>query len=362
MYALAQLGSKGRFPETCQRELVGFLANNHQLVPAKVETPINNLTGKEVCKADVPLFEPHATMATLYEQHQDTFKERILPDVDELERFWNDMEDNPQLKDHPVLYRRDWKRRAIPLVLHGDGVPLTGIGKSWSKVMDVFSVSSLLGRGSTRMRMFLTFSFFTSLSATADGVTSSDRLFQRLVWSLLWAWRGKHPTHDDCNIEYTDPLSEATRKAGKYLCGNFFFVLWIIQGDLDHLRTVYGLPNANSLTPCSWCPANSGGLPWNDFRDTAECFHQTWTKQRWQLWIGDRKHAIFTLPGVSILTVGVDLMHIKHLGTDKYMYGSVLYLLCFHVLSSSPLENLKVVADDVRQYLSFITHKFGIGT
>ena len=48
------------------------------------------------------------------------------------------MEDNPQLKDHPVLYRKDWKRRAIPLVLHGDGVPLTGIGKSWSKLMDVF--------------------------------------------------------------------------------------------------------------------------------------------------------------------------------------------------------------------------------
>ena len=112
------------------------------------------------------------------------------------------------MKDHPVLYRKDWKRRAIPLVLHGDGVPLTGIGKSWSKLVDVFSVSSLLGRGSTRMRMFLIFSFFTSLSATADGITSSDRLFQRLVWSLFWAWRGKHPTHDDCNIECTDPLSE----------------------------------------------------------------------------------------------------------------------------------------------------------
>ena len=76
-------------------------------------------------------------MATLYEQHQDTFKERILPDVDELETFWNAMEDNPQLRDHPVLNRRDWKRRAIPLVLHGDGVPLTGIGKSWSKLVDV---------------------------------------------------------------------------------------------------------------------------------------------------------------------------------------------------------------------------------
>ena len=87
------------------------------------------------------------------------------------------MEDNPQLKDHPVLYRRDWKRRAIPLVLHGDGVPLTGIGKSWSKLMGVFSVSSLLGRGSTRLKMFLIFAFLTSLSAAAAGITSSDRLF-----------------------------------------------------------------------------------------------------------------------------------------------------------------------------------------
>ena len=70
------------------------------------------------------------------------------------------MEDNPQLKDHPVHARRDWKRLAKPLVLHGDGVPLTGLGKSWSKVMDVFSISSLLGRGSTRLNVFLIVAFF----------------------------------------------------------------------------------------------------------------------------------------------------------------------------------------------------------
>ena len=139
----------------------------------------------------MPLFEPNATMATLYEHPQkNMFNERILPDVDELERFWNAMEDNPQLKDHPVRARRDWKRRAIPLVLHGDGVPLTGIGKSWTKLMDVFSISSLLGRGSTRLNMCLIYAFLTSLSATAAGTTSSDRLFKRLVWPLLWAWRG----------------------------------------------------------------------------------------------------------------------------------------------------------------------------
>ena len=97
------------------------------------------------------------------------------------------MEDNPQLKDHPVRYRRDWKRRAIPLVLHGDGVPLTGIGKSWSKLMDVFSISSHLGRCPTRLRMCLIFAFFTSLSATADdGIPSSARPFStaRMVIAL----------------------------------------------------------------------------------------------------------------------------------------------------------------------------------
>ena len=46
------------------------------------------------------------------------------------------MEDDPQLKDHPVLYRKDWKRHAMPVVLHDDGVPLTGIGKSFGKLMD----------------------------------------------------------------------------------------------------------------------------------------------------------------------------------------------------------------------------------
>ena len=46
------------------------------------------------------------------------------------------MEDNLQLKDNPVLYRKDWKRHAMPVVWHDDGVPLTGIGKSFCKLMD----------------------------------------------------------------------------------------------------------------------------------------------------------------------------------------------------------------------------------
>ena len=88
----------------------------------------------------------------------------VLPDVEELEQFWDCMEGHPQLIDHPVKDRPNWKKLAIPLCIHGDGVPLTGVGKSWSKFMDVFSVSSILGRGSTRQKMSLLWScfFFTA--------------------------------------------------------------------------------------------------------------------------------------------------------------------------------------------------------
>ena len=66
---------------------------------------------------------------------RDEFKENTFKDAfrDELEKFWNAMEDRMHLKDNPVLYRKDWKRHAMPVVLHDDGVPLTGIGKSFGK-------------------------------------------------------------------------------------------------------------------------------------------------------------------------------------------------------------------------------------
>lgn len=41
------------------------------------------------------------------------------------------------------------------------------------------------------------------------------------------------------------------------------------------------------------------------------------------------KHAIFSVPGVSILAFFADWMHVKYLGTDAYIYGSVLALLVY---------------------------------
>jgi len=46
----------------------------------------------------------------------------------------------------------------VPLSLHGDGTPSSGIGKSWSKMSDFFSWASLLvSCGHSEMVRFLIF-------------------------------------------------------------------------------------------------------------------------------------------------------------------------------------------------------------
>ena len=64
------------------------------------------------------------------------------------------------IQGHPVRNLPNFRRRAIPLSLHGDGVPVTGVGKSWGESMDIYSWNSLLGSGSTLQFNFYIWSIF----------------------------------------------------------------------------------------------------------------------------------------------------------------------------------------------------------
>jgi hypothetical protein len=41
------------------------------------------------------------------------------------------METHPQMSSHPLRGRADYRQKAIPLSLHGDGVPVAGVGKAF---------------------------------------------------------------------------------------------------------------------------------------------------------------------------------------------------------------------------------------
>ena len=58
------------------------------------------------------------------------------------------------MRSHPIRLE-DHPEDFIPLKLHGDGTPVTGLGKQWSQMVDIFSVSSILVYAPTILRLAL---------------------------------------------------------------------------------------------------------------------------------------------------------------------------------------------------------------
>ena len=97
---------------------------------------------------------------------------------------------------HPVQDRHGWERLCIPLGVHGDGVPVVGIGKAWSKVLNVWSWFSLIGVGNTRSKMFYTFSCFDKISIPGFPNGTLGPAFKLLHWSFYWLYQGVWPDRD----------------------------------------------------------------------------------------------------------------------------------------------------------------------
>jgi hypothetical protein len=88
--------------------------------------------------------------------------------------------------------RPDWRRRAVPIKLYGDGVPVTGVGKSWSKTMATYTFSSLVATGKTHEIVFLVWACMTLLAN--DSVTPAFDTKSRFCKKL--AGLSEHVTMD----------------------------------------------------------------------------------------------------------------------------------------------------------------------
>jgi hypothetical protein len=88
--------------------------------------------------------------------------------------------------------------------------------------------------------------------------------------------------------------------------------------------------------------ANNSNLPWRDNRPDAAWLATIWSVLDWQH-AGKRYNPLFEMAGVSVHTCSPDWMHIKHLGTDKVILGSILYALVNYVMDGSPEENLAMI-------------------
>jgi hypothetical protein len=348
--ALATLGSSGANVQNMHRDMMNRLPASKLPDAKQVLMPVLSKTSPlGFTNTLMKVWLPHEVFAALFHGYPDAWQKRILPDADCLANFWQAMEGTPRMLDSPLLERADYKSKCIPIRLHGDGVPCVGAGKSWSKSVDIFSWSSLLGTGSTVDFTFLVFAVFQVMLSTAFGHTTMAKFFQVLNWSLLWLYKGVWPDKDHEGRVFPQG-SEAARKAGTPLANGYYAILFVIAGDLDHFAKVLKLAHYGALQPCCFCQANNTDMSWTDFRPgTAAWWHRIWTPKAW-LDAHPQRIALFKLPGVSVVNAAVDFMHSKYLGVDQYCLGSVLWLLCFRVLQGSPDDNAQRVQDMIHDY------------
>ena len=111
---------------------------------------------------------------------------------------------------HPVRHRENHATRCVPIVIHGDAFPCMGVGKSWGKLMDSWSWSSLISKSRSKFSVFLIF----CLPNAFRGTDTLGVVYQKMVWSFGRIWTGKYDMknwdgsdiHDDKALPHTHVL------------------------------------------------------------------------------------------------------------------------------------------------------------
>ena len=348
---LSKLGTDGRHAGNCKRDLISHMKPSlitKSLHPMRL--PVKEGT-EDIKYETYDFLPPHALFSALYHEGEETFTDEILGgDRENVPKFWATQTDHPMYKDHPMhSHELDFRTKAVGLAIHNDDVPALGCGKSWAKLAECNSWSSVLARGPTEAINFCISFFFVCMAVSDRGRDTFDTMWKHIAWSLLALYNGYWPTHDADGDEYTHGFFK--EMAGEPLAGGYFGVMWILRNDLDAMFKRFHEANYNSnANPCNLCGANASDTPWTDCRlDVAKWLSKIWTNASHKAAKG-RIHRLFGLPGMGITAYLPDILHSKHLGTDPCFFGAVIKYLTHHLMNdgADPDRNLQYLFGEIK--------------
>ena len=321
---LASLGHHGAQPSHCSRDLVRSLSASFQELPAisLIKVPVKGHRVAEPLEIELECQYPHDVFAH-YSKHPQLFQQ-IFGSDEELQAYWGEKDcQDPAFQYHPALTREDYARNCVPIKLHSDGVVM-----SKTESLHVISWSSYFGQGKILETQLL----FTAIVKSAclkqpqDGLDTMRSIYRCLRWSLAACLAGLHPALD-WDEKPWPPGSVRAKLANTPLHpGGKFLGVFQLLGDLDELCNQYGLRHFNSTMPCFWCRCSTGpNVPWTDFSPDAA----------WRLTVEEpgpagpvmpppSDHELWMVPGLSIFSVGWDILHGCDVGPCLHVLGNCL--------------------------------------
>ena len=272
---LAKLGSSGAYPNNMWRDLKEIMPKPKLPGLHIFQFPMKHTTLGKIIRS-VPMLLPHTLFSAIYEHYPLMWEKIIYGSRLTCMKFWDAVKGSPQFAAHKVRFRDGFQEKCIPLKIHGDGTPVTGLGKGWGKLVDIFSVSPLLICGPTILRNLMMFLMFQHLICKDQDHNTLDTAYRKLIWSFKACWEGKKPKFDWNGKEMF------YEGAGEDLCGGFFFAVWALLCDLEHGYQAYDLPNPTANACCPLCPVGLiSGVVWWDFRPKAKWLDHIYTVQSW---------------------------------------------------------------------------------
>ena len=352
----ALLGKEGRHPQNIARGIQNMLGEPS--VPGlvigkihmKVERPRD--AGQSVQEVDHPLVAPHEYFSHLYHNCKERFAYLFYgPDSNEdnIEHFWTEVQErqDPRLENHPILELDNWKRKVVPLSLHGDGVACVRRGRAGSKTFDALSYTGTLAYGATsKTKLFITGWLHDCVAQRCPGnnYDSEEELWGMIIWSFKALDSGKWPTADWNGAEFPPDSLDAVR-ANTDLANGMRAVIWCIKGDLDWYSKALWLRNYNRDDACDFCEATVTNADLNmralNFGRTCTWKHTLRSPAQWRATTSVMHFLFASLTYLSIWNVECDDLHVKFQGVYPHMFGSILYLLIFHCMTGSVSDNLE---------------------
>jgi len=334
------------------RTVSTMMTKNTELpMPMEVHVPMKGLPEGQSCKS---IMLPHEIFSAFYHNGA-AWTKCILPDSSKLQQFWSSFSGHPCFEGHPLETQSDYSTHVIPLGMHGDEVPVLGVGKIWCKCVLFFSWFSLMsvaaGQKFQDSNLYIWGLFEKYVIQTENGVLGTlDTFFAIMRWSFQCIYEGTFPSLDWRGKPFPRNSKEF-HKAGKQLANGWRGCLIQLAGDLDYFSKWFQASRwSNHQKPCSICRAGyRGPLSWRDNRNNSGWQSATLKPSNYRSHFSPTS-PLFQLPGFSSLCMAMDWMHCHHLGWLQYLYGSIFHILVFIILPGEELENLSNIATFIKTF------------
>ena len=285
---------------------------------------------KSVCQlaqVNLPFLHPSSFWRSAY-QSGHVWRQCICQNEELIEQFWSQCGHHPALAEHKVKRIHNFRHRAIPVVLHGDGASVTqNIGSARKSCM-FLSWRSLC---TPTPQHFLITALWTTMKAQGRIGCSVKSIF-RIVSSF-----------------FEDLLAEEGRFSNGY-----FPVLCFSTGDIEYFNQWHLQPRWNATLPCPLCSVHQKQLA--DLSTVHKMAPDPWRDQR------PHQQCPLFRNVMSQKAISPDYMHSKHLGIDGRFLGSVCWLIIFQLMDQQmPLDHrLGQLLFQTKDPWRCLMHFFGI--